>query len=122
MTWWRCDKGHSFSMRAAFHTTREQSCPYCARRKVLAGYNDLATVEPRIAAEWHPTLNGSLTPEMVTAGSRKKVWWQCALGHVWKAAIYPPDRQAALRLPRLRRQNESREDIKINACRKADFI
>ena len=34
----------------------------------------------------------------------------------------PPDRQAALRLPRLRRQNESREDIKISACRKADFI
>ena len=88
MTWWRCDKGHSFTMRVAFRTTREQSCPYCARRKVLAGYNDLATVEPRIAAEWHPTLNGSLTPEMVTAGSRKKVWWECAYGHVWKAAIY----------------------------------
>lgn len=31
---------------------------------------------------------GSLTPEMVTAGSRKKVWWECPLGHVWKAAIY----------------------------------
>ena len=89
MTWWRCDKGHSFPMRVAFRTTREQSCPYCARRKVLAGYNDLATVEPRIAAEWHPTLNGSLTPEMVTAGSRKKVWWECPLGHVWKASIYP---------------------------------
>lgn len=63
-------------------------CPYCTNKKVLAGFNDLATVEPRIAAEWHPTLNGSLTPEMVTAGSRKKVWWECPLGHVWKAAIY----------------------------------
>ena len=29
---------------------------------------------------------------------------------------------AEAELPRLRRQNESREDIKINACRKADFI
>ena len=51
MTWWRCDKGHSFSMRAAFHTTREQSCPYCARCKVLMGDNDLATVAPDVAAE-----------------------------------------------------------------------
>ena len=72
--------------------------------------------------QWMPVLYGMLTPQMVTAGSRKKVWWQCALGHVWKAAMYPPDRQAALRLPRLRRQNESREGIKINVCRKADFI
>lgn len=46
--------------------------PVLHKQKVLAGFNDLATVEPRIAAEWHPTLNGSLTPEMVTAGSRKR--------------------------------------------------
>ena len=43
---------------------------------------------PEIAAQWHPTLNGNLTPAMVTAGSRKKVWWICSEGHVWKAAIY----------------------------------
>ena len=35
-----------------------------------------------------PTLNGALTPEMVTAGSHKKVWWQCREGHVWKAVVY----------------------------------
>ena len=64
-------------------------CPYCTNRKVLAGFNDLAALEPAVAKEWHPTLNGALTPEMVTAGSHRKVWWQCALGHVWKAAIYP---------------------------------
>ena len=47
------------------------------------------TLEPEIAAEWHPTLNGALTPGMVTDGSRKKVWWQCSMGHVWKSVIYP---------------------------------
>ena len=26
MAWWRCDKGHSFPMRIAFRTTREQGC------------------------------------------------------------------------------------------------
>ncbi|MBQ3373319.1 MAG: zinc-ribbon domain-containing protein [Oscillospiraceae bacterium] len=27
--------------------------------------------------------NGSLTPWTVTAGSQKKVWWKCSLGHEW---------------------------------------
>ena len=44
-------------------------------------------MEPEIAGQWHPTLNGGLTPEMVTAGSSRKVWWQCPDGHVWKAII-----------------------------------
>ena len=87
MTWWRCDKGHSFSMRAAFHTTHEQRCPYCTRCKVLMGDNDLATVAPDVAAEWHPTLNGELTPEMVMAGSSRYIWWQCPQGHVWRARV-----------------------------------
>ena len=86
--WWICEKGHSFQAVIASRANGS-GCPYCTNKKVLAGFNDLATVEPRIAAEWHPTLNGSLTPEMVTAGSRKKVWWECPLGHVWKASIYP---------------------------------
>ena len=28
------------------------------------------------------------TPDMVTAGSHKKVWWQCHAGHVWQATVY----------------------------------
>lgn len=30
-----------------------------------------------IAAEWHPTLNGDLTPGDVTPGSNKRVYWKC---------------------------------------------
>ena len=86
--WWRCEKGHSYPAVIASRTNGS-GCPYCTGKKVLAGFNDLATLEPKIAAEWHPTLNGALTPQMVSTGSRKKVWWECPLGHVWKAAIYP---------------------------------
>ena len=50
-------------------------CPFLAGRAVWRGYNDLATNQPKIAAEWHPTKNKSLTPEMVTCGSERKVWW-----------------------------------------------
>ncbi len=86
--WWRCERGHSFQAVIASRTNGS-GCPYCTGKKVLAGFNDLASLEPKISAEWHPTLNGALTPQMVTTGSRKKVWWECAYGHVWKAAIYP---------------------------------
>ena len=41
-----------------------------------------------MAAQWHPALNGSLTPEMVTVSSHRRVWWQCPQGHVWKALVY----------------------------------
>ena len=67
---------------------RGDGCPYCANRKVLPGFNDLATAAPLVAKQWHESLNGALTPEMVTAGSHKKAWWRCSYGHVWKAAIY----------------------------------
>ena len=40
-----------------------------------------------LAKEWHPTKNSSLTPKDVTAGSNKKVWWQCSRGHEWEAGI-----------------------------------
>lgn len=86
--WWRCQLGHEWQTTVAARTTDGQGCPVCAGRKVLLGFNDLRTKQPQLAEQWHPTLNGSLTPEMVTTGSRKKVWWQCPVGHVWKAVVY----------------------------------
>ncbi len=91
--WWLCHLGHAYSMVVADHTEKGAGCPYCAGRKVLPGFNDLATVEPEVAKQWHQTLNGALTPEQVTAGSAKKVWWQCPVGHVWKAIIYSRTRE-----------------------------
>ena len=86
--WWKCEKGHSYRAMIAQRVQRGDGCPYCANRKVLPGFNDLATAAPLVAKQWHESLNGALTPEMVTAGSHKKAWWRCSYGHVWKAAIY----------------------------------
>ena len=55
---------------------------------MLPGFNDLASLHPQIAGQWHPSLNAPLTPDQVTAGSRREVWWQCPEGHVWKARIH----------------------------------
>lgn len=85
--WWRCERGHEWQAYIPSRTSSSSGCPYCTGRKVLAGFNDLATVYPEIAAQWHPEKNGELTPDMVTAGSKKRVWWICADGHVWRAIV-----------------------------------
>lgn len=86
--WWRCELGHTWQAIVASRTTRDVGCPYCSGKKVLKGFNDLATRNPQVAAQWHPALNGNLTPEMVTPGSHNRAWWECPNGHVWKAVIY----------------------------------
>ena len=86
--WWQCQRGHAYQSSVAGHSTGGRGCPYCANRRVLPGFNDLDTVYPVIAAQWHPSLNNELTPKEVTAGSDKKVWWKCNMGHIWKAFIY----------------------------------
>lgn len=86
--WWRCEKGHEWCVSVQSRTLDGTGCPVYAGRVILPGENDMASQFPEVAREWHPTLNGVLTPHMVTAGSHKKVWWSCAAGHVWKAAIY----------------------------------
>ena len=55
--------------------------------KLIKGKNDLATVNPTLAEEWNYEKNGTLAPDMVTAGSNKKVWWKCDKGHEWEATI-----------------------------------
>lgn len=85
--WWICEKGHSYYMQISARTQRHCGCPYCAGVKVLPGFNDLASHYPDIAAQWHPSKNGSLTPDQVTCGSTKRVWWLCSRGHEWKSGI-----------------------------------
>jgi hypothetical protein len=44
-------------------------------------------MNPELAGEWHPTKNAPLTPNDITDGSEKKVWWLCWKGHEWQAHI-----------------------------------
>lgn len=98
--WWRCALGHRWQA-SVFSRTREKAagCPYCTGRKVLAGFNDLQSLQPGLARQWHPVLNGVLGPDQVTLGSNKKVWWRCAEGHVWQSAIYSRTRSRSAGCP-----------------------
>ena len=44
---------------------------------------------PKIAEEWDYDANAPLTPDQVTSGSGKRVWWICKRGvdHKWITAI-----------------------------------
>ena len=38
--------------------------------------------------QWHPEKNIPLTPDIVSYGSQKKIWWSCEQGHEWTASVY----------------------------------
>lgn len=87
--WWRCSEGHSYqaSMQKRTAIQNATGCPYCAGKKVLAGYNDLGSQRKDIAEQWDFDKNES-TPDMYTVGSGVIVWWKCSLGHSWQASIW----------------------------------
>lgn len=87
--WWRCRAcGYEWRTTVVSRTSdKSTGCPACAGRVANEGVNDLATCNPQLAAQWHPTRNGVLTPAEVTTGSHRKVWWKDELGHEWQASI-----------------------------------
>jgi hypothetical protein len=50
--------------------------------------NNFLAVPPKLAKQWHPVKNGTLTPDKIMAGSGMKVWWQCDKGHEWQTKVY----------------------------------
>ena len=84
--WWKCNKGHEWQSKIS-HRNNGIGCPYCSNQNVLKGYNDLQTLNPILANEWDYDKNGEITPDMVTLGSTRKVWWKCSEGHEWQAVI-----------------------------------
>ena len=84
--WWiypyddpKTGKHFDFEWEAVICTrTKGVGCPFippATNPSVWPGFNDLETINPELAKEWHPTKNGDLSPRDVTPGSGKKVWW-----------------------------------------------
>lgn len=57
--------GHTWKTGIA-NRVRGTGCPYCAGQVATPGVDDLATVRPDLAAEWHPRREGSATLESCT--------------------------------------------------------
>jgi hypothetical protein len=85
--WWLGKCGHEWQAAIGNRVNNHTECGYCSGNIVLKGFNDFETVNPEVAVEWHPTKNGTLTPDKVTPGSGKKVWWLGKCGHEWNSEI-----------------------------------
>ena len=48
--------------------------------------NSLASVHPELIPEWSER-NLPLTPDKITFGSNKRVWWKGACGHEWETSV-----------------------------------
>jgi|APSaa5957512535_1039671.scaffolds.fasta_scaffold23303_1 predicted nucleic acid-binding Zn-ribbon protein len=98
--WWICKTisenpcGHIW--QTAGTERMRHGCPKCGIIKASKSQSmpkkgeSLLDTNPEIAAEWHPELNGKLTPRDISIGSGKYIWWRCKKGedHVWKSVSY----------------------------------
>lgn len=81
---WKCSQGHIWeSVLYGRLQSKEVSCPICSGKKILVGFNDLATTHPALASEAY-----KWDPKTLNAGSNKKVRWKCTLGHITSALVY----------------------------------
>lgn len=83
---WICSKGHRWKSVIASRTTG-CGCPYCSNKKVLVGYNDLASTHNSVLNEWDWDKN-TMLPTEITAGSNKKAWFICSKGHSYETKVY----------------------------------
>ncbi len=83
--WWKCSKcGYEWQSPVNKRTNSGHGCLHCSKQIAVSGIDDIATLYPEIAKEWHPTKNGNLTPKDVRPKSNKIVWWKCSkCGYEW---------------------------------------
>jgi len=75
--YWECFIcNHKWWSTVANRTTGN-GCPGCSGRDAT-DKNRLSIINSFASSEWHPTKNGDLTPNDVSYGSNKKVWWLCS--------------------------------------------
>lgn len=88
--WWACSKGsdHRWQTTVVSRVEGGHGCPFCAGQRATRERN-LRKSHPRLARQWHKSLNGTLKPQDVLPGSGKRVFWQCPVGpeHVWQATV-----------------------------------
>lgn len=97
---WKCltDGTHLWKTTVYSRAVQKNGCPFCSGR-LATTTNNFELLEPELAKEWHPELNGDLRPSDVTPSSDTKIWWQCTKvsKHVFDAA--PHKRRAGRNCP-----------------------
>lgn len=84
---WVCVKSnkHQWAATVFNRAQKDRGCPYCSNRKVLTGYNDLASTYPDLAKEW--SSKNDISSTEIVWGSNKKALWECKLGHEYRMLV-----------------------------------
>lgn len=86
--WWECIKEkHSWDASPNERTNNKTGCPYCSGKRVCKD-SCLETTHPELLKEWDYDRN-TIKPSEITAGSDKKIWWNCpkSPNHIWDALV-----------------------------------
>jgi hypothetical protein len=79
---WKCSSEHTWESTPVNRTWNKTGCPICVNQLLLVGYNDLLSINPRVAAEAY-----GWDPVTVMAGAKKAMNWKCPKGHVYRASV-----------------------------------
>ena len=90
--WWLGRCGHEWQSPVTYEVLSGK-CPYCTGKRILKGFNDLASQKPEIARQWNYARNFGVKPGEVTVGSGKRVWWICEKNHEWQATVVSRTRE-----------------------------
>ena len=83
--WWLCPNGHPYEQRIE-RKVNGYGCSICTRRTFHSGGNDIATLHPTLAPEFHPYMNGVRTAAETKAGVGR-YWWRCGNSHKTQQSI-----------------------------------
>ena len=108
IVWWKCpDCGHEWQCSINSMTRPGRyGCAECSKsrrgktftKQVVRRVGSLAETMPDLAKEWHPTKNGTLSPDNISASHSKAVWWLCPqCGYEWQAS--PNNRKKGVGCP-----------------------
>lgn len=79
--WWLCELHHEWESSPERRIRNGNNCPFCANRKVWAGFNDLESQFPNLVTEWGS--QNELSPREVLSTSKSMFSWECIEGHDW---------------------------------------
>jgi hypothetical protein len=83
--WWLGTCGHEWESSVVSRASaRGVGCPYCGGRRILPGFNDVASLP--IARHWDFHKN-KIAIESLNRGTPRKVWWRCDSGHSYQMQV-----------------------------------
>jgi hypothetical protein len=92
--WWLCDKTCNYGCKHEWQTSITRRikgagcCPYCIKQKICI-HHSIVYTHPELIKKWHPTKNGTLTPDKVSPSSgNQPIWVICDKHGDYSAYVY----------------------------------